>query len=112
MESSSITTVSLNSNEAEGKGSCPEVDMVRALTCLWVEIMHIEHGSVRAMMDSQGAVVYIAHGMDTKGLASLKCAQFYAKDVVSSGLVWIDYVPGIHNPANILTKALGHHGWI
>ena len=72
--------------------------------------MHTEHGFVRAMMDSQGAEAHITHGMDTKKCASFKRAQFYAEDAVSSGIVWIDHVPGIHNPADILTKQLGTMG--
>ena len=72
--------------------------------------MHTEHGSVRAMMDSQGAEAHITHGMDTKTCESFKRTQPYAEDTVSSCLVWIDHVPGIHNPADILKKQLGTMG--
>jgi hypothetical protein len=81
------TTVSLNSIEAEVKASCPGVEMIRTLTGLWGETMHMEHCSVRAMMDSQGAEAHITHGMDTKKCTSFKRAKFYAEGAVSSGLV-------------------------
>ena len=56
------------------------------------------------MADSQGAKAQVEHGMDAKRCASYKRAHFYAEDAVGSSLLWLDLVPGLHNPADVLTK--------
>jgi hypothetical protein len=102
------TTVSLNSTEAEVKAMCPGIEMVRSLTGLWGEFMHQQHGCVRVLVDSQGAISQVVDGMDTKKCASYKRSQFYAEDAVGSGLLWLDHVPGKHNPSDLLTKQVGN----
>jgi hypothetical protein len=98
------TTVSLNTTEAEVKAMCPGVEMTRSLTDMWAEFMTSPHGRVRAMVDSQGAKAQVDHGMDSKKCAPFKRAQFYVEDAQHSGLIWLDLVPGEHNPSDILTK--------
>ena len=98
------TTVSLHTTEAEVKAMCPGVEMVRSLTDLWSEFMLAPHGRVRVMVDSQGAEAVVDHGMDGKKCASYKRAHFYAEEAQHSGLIWLDHVPGPHNPSDILTK--------
>ena len=42
--------------------------------------------------------------MDAKRCASYKRAHFYSEDAVGSWLLWLDLVPGFHNPADVLIK--------
>ena len=42
--------------------------------------------------------------MDSQKCASYKRAHFYSEDAVDSGLIWLDFIPGESNPADILTK--------
>ena len=56
------------------------------------------------MADSQGGKAQIENGMDTMRCASYKRAHCYAKNAVGSSLLWLDLVPGYHNPADVLTK--------
>ena len=98
------TTVSLNSTEAEVKAMVPGIELVRALTGLWGEFMHADHGCVRVLDDSRPAISQVLHGMDSQKCASYKRAHFYSEDAVDSGLIWLDFIPGESNPADILTK--------
>jgi hypothetical protein len=98
------TTVSLNSTESEVKAMVPGVELVRALTGLWGEFMHADHGCVRVLDDSRPAISQVLHGMDSQKCASYKRAHFYSEDAVDSGLIWLDFIPGESNPADILTK--------
>ena len=103
-----LTTVSINSTEAEVKAMEPGVQMVRWLTDLWAEFMRQPHGCVRVMDDSQGGVSQVVHGMDNAKCASYKKAQAYAEDAVDHGVLWFDRVPGEHNPSDLLTKQVGN----
>ena len=98
------TTVSLTSTESEVKAIGPGIGMPSSLTDLWGELHHQAHGSVRAMVDSQGGKAQIEHGMGAKRCASYKRAHLYAEDAVGSLLLWLDLVPGFNNPADVLTK--------
>ena len=101
------TTVSLTSTESEVKAMSPGIEMLRSLTDLWGELHHQAHGSARTMADSQGGKAQVEHGMGAKRCASYKRAHFYAEDAVGSSLLWLDLVPGLHNPHNpagVLTK--------
>ena len=102
------TTVSLTSTEAEVKAMSPGIEMVRSLVDLWGELHHQPHGSVRTLVDSQGGKAHAETGKDTKRCASYKRAQFYAEDAVGSSLLWLDLVPGAHNPSDVLTKQTGN----
>ena len=64
------TTVSLTSTESEVKAIGPGIGVLSSLTDLWGELHHQAHGSVRAMVDSQGGKAQIEHGMDAKRCAS------------------------------------------
>ena len=56
------------------------------------------------MVDSQGGKAQIEHGMDAKRCAYYKRAHCCAENAVGSWLLWLDLVPGYHNPAGVLTK--------
>ena len=101
------TMVSLNSTEAEVKAMIPGVEVVRSLTGLWGEFMHQRHGSVRVPDDSAAAIAQVKHGMDSQKCASYKRAQFYAEEAADQGLMWLDFIPGQHNPSDVLTKHVG-----
>ena len=85
----------------------PGVEMVRSLTGLWGEFMHQRHGSVRVLDDSVAAIAQVKHGMDSQECASYKRARFYAEEAADQGLVWLDFIPGEHNPPDVLTKHAG-----
>ena len=60
------------------------------------------------MVNSQGAKAQAETGKDAKRCASYKRAHFYAEDAVGSSLLWLDLVPGAHNPSDLLTKQPGN----
>ena len=101
------TTVSLNSTEAEVKAMVPEVEVVRSLTGLWGELVHQRHGGVRVLEECASAIAQDRHGIDSRKCASHKRAQFYAEEATDQGLMWLDFIPGQHNPSNVLTKHVG-----
>ena len=82
----------------------PGIEVPRSLKDLWGELHHQAHGSVRAMVDSQGGKAQIGHCIGAKRCASYKQAHFYAEDAAGSSLLWLDLDPGLHNPAGVLTK--------
>ena len=45
--------------------------------------------------------------MDSQKCASYKRAQFYAEEAADQGLMWLDFIPGQHNPSDVLTKHVG-----
>ena len=100
------TTVSNTTTEAEVKACSLCVEMVRALTDLHGEMVHMPHGTVRTMIDSSGAESQIVHGMDNKACASYKRAQHYCEDAIDSAVIWLDHVPGKENPSDAFTKAI------
>ena len=91
-------------DEGEHQVAPARVELVRALTGLWGEFMHADHGCVRVLDDSRPAISQVLHGMDSQKCASYKRAHFYSEDAVDSGLIWLDFIPGESNPAGILTK--------
>ena len=97
-------TVRLTSTESRALAMSPGIEILRSLTDLRGELHHQAHGSVRAMVDSQGGKAQIEHGMGAKPCASYKRANFYAEDAAGSSFLWLDLVPGFHNPADVLTK--------
>jgi len=46
--------------------------------------------------------------MDSRKVASYKLAHFYVEDALSSGLIWLDFIPGAHNPSDLLTKNIAN----
>ena len=66
--------------------------------------MGLFHGRVRVFDDSKPAISQIEHGMDSRKVASYKLAHFYVEDALDSGLIWLDFIPGAHNPSDVLTK--------
>lgn len=104
------TTKSNTTTEAETKAIAVAVAMASALTDLHGEFTHVEHGPVRLMTDSAGAVSVITRGLDTKTCASYKRAQHMAEEAVEQGKVWLGLIPGGDNPADILTKQVGNIG--
>ena len=100
------TTVSNTTAEAEVKACSVGVEMIRYLVGLHGEITHTAHGAVRTMVDSIGAESQIVHGMDNKSCASYKRAQAYCEDANDSALFWLDHVPGVQNPSDLMTKSV------
>ena len=70
--------------------------------------MHQPHGCVRVLDDSKPAISQIEHGMDSRKVASYTLAHFYVEDALGSGLIWLDFIPGAHNPSDVLTKNTGN----
>jgi hypothetical protein len=104
------TTRSANSTEAEVKACSLGVELIRALTDLYGEMIHQRHGMVRTMIDSTGARSLIRDGMDAKASAPIKRAQQAAEEATEQGVIWLDLVPGLENPADICTKNIGNIG--
>ena len=104
------TTRSSNSTEAEVKACSLGVELIRALTDLYGEMMHQAHGMVRTMIDSTGGKSLIDSGMDAKASAPIKRAQFAVEEATEQGLLWLDLVPGKENPADLCTKNVGNIG--
>ena len=64
----------------------------------------VEQGCVRVMEDNAGCVA-LAHGQkDTAKSNHFKRTQAYVEGLVGRGVMWLDDVPGFHNPADIFTK--------
>ena len=104
------TTRSSNSTEAEIKACSLGVELIRALTDLYGEIMHETHGTVRTMIDSTGGKSLIECGMDAKASAPIKRAQFAVEEATEQGIMWLDLLPGKENPADLCTKNIGNIG--
>ena len=102
------TTVSMTSTEAEVKAMEPGVQSLRWLTGLVGEFLRTKHGSVRVLDDSSGGISQVVSGMDSAKCASYKKAHAYAEDAVDNGIMWLDHVPGKHNPSDLLTKQVGN----
>jgi hypothetical protein len=96
-----------NTAEAETKAIAIAVAMGSALTDLHGEFTHVEHGPVRLMTGSAGAVSAVTRGIDAEARASYKRAQHMAEKAAEQGEVWLDLTPGGENPAGILTKLAG-----
>ena len=64
----------------------------------------VVQGCVRVMEDNAGCVA-LAHGQkDTARSNHFKRTQAYVEGLVGRGVMWLDDVPGFHNPADIFTK--------
>ena len=84
-QSTGQTTKSNTTTEAETKAIAVSVAMASALTDLHGEFANVEHGPVRLMTDSAGAVSVITRGLNTKTCASYKRAQHMAEEPSSRG---------------------------
>ena len=100
------TTTSNTTAEAEVKACSVGMEMILALTDLHGEMTHVQHGTVRTIIDSVGAKAQVEIGMDNKVCASYKRAQVFCEDMVGRGLVWLDRVDGEFNPSDVLTKQM------
>ena len=61
-------------------------------------------GCIRVMEDNSGCVA-LAHGQkDTSKSNHFKRTQAYVEGLVGRGVMWLDDVPGVFNPADIFTK--------
>jgi len=69
-----------------------------------VSELGVVQGCVRVMEDNAGCVA-LAHGQkDTARSNHFKRTQAYVEGLVGRGVMWLDDVPGFHNPADIFTK--------
>jgi hypothetical protein len=79
-------------------------ELLQGLMPLWEEFMGRKHPSVRLMVDNKGAIRQITAGADNAASAPyIKCKK-YAESKVYESLMWLDYVPGEKNPADLATK--------
>ena len=89
--------------EAEMKAAAlvgMELVWLRDLVCE----LGVEQGCVRVMEDNAGCVA-LAHGQkDTAKSNHFKRTQAYVECLAGRGVMWLDDVPGMHNPADIFTK--------
>ena len=89
--------------EAEMKAAAlvgMELVWLRDLVCE----LGVEQGCVRVMEDNAGCVA-LAHGQkDTAKSNHFKRTQAYVECLVGRGVMWLDDVPGMYNPADIFTK--------
>ncbi len=80
------------------------VEACKKLLDLWAKIARVEHGVMRVMGDSEGAITQVVNGQDHKRSATYKRSQFYVEHVASQGMVKFDAAPGTVNPADVFTK--------
>ena len=104
-KSRKMSTVSTATLEAEMKAAglaAMEITWLRDL----VSELGVRQGCVRVMEDNTGCV-YLAHGMkDTAKSNHFKRSQAYVEDTVARGVMWLDDVAGVENPADIFTKSV------
>lgn len=104
------TTSSLVSAEAEVKACALGIEMILALRDLLGELVGAEHGAVRVLVDNQAAIAQMSRGIDGSVCASYKRAQQYCEDAFARGIAWYDFIPGLQNPADPLTKQVRNIG--
>ena len=56
------------------------------------------------MIDSKSGFSQVSNGTDTRASAPYKRAQAYTEEKVCNGLMWMDLIPGIHNPSDMASK--------
>lgn len=98
------TTISMQSTEAEVKAIALAAEILQGVMPIWNEVMEVKHPPVRLMVDNKGAKRQVEAGADnTSSAPYIKCKK-YAESKVYEGLMWLDYVPGEKNPADMATK--------
>lgn len=99
------STVSTATMEAEMKAaSLLGMDLVWYRDAMFE--LGVLQGCVRVMEDNSGCVAS-AHGQrDTAKSANFKRTQAYVEQLCAKGVMWLDDVPGIENPADIFTKSV------
>jgi hypothetical protein len=103
------STPSNTTTEAEVKAMTLCVEACKKLLDLWAEVARVEHGMMRIMCDSEGAIAQAVNGQDHKRSATYKRSQFYVEHAAAQGMLWFDAVPGTVNPADVLTKQVRNH---
>jgi len=105
------STPSNTTTEAEVKAMTLCVEACKKLLDLWAEVARVEHGMMRIMCDSEGAIAQAVNGQDHKRSATYKRSQlqFYVEHAAAKGMVWFDAVPGTVNPADVFTKQVRNH---
>jgi hypothetical protein len=107
--SKSQSTPSSTTTEAEVKAMTLCVEACKKILDLWAEIARVEHGIMRIVCDSEGAIAQAVNGQDHKRSATYKRSQFYVEHAASQGMVWFGAVPGTINPADVFTKLVRNH---
>ena len=98
------TTVSQTSAEAETKAAAFIAEALSAIVPLWSEIAGAAHPAVRVFMDNKAAIKQCASGTDTAASAPYLRSKAYCESKIYAGLMWLDFVPGCDNSADMGTK--------
>jgi len=100
------TTVSQTSAEAETKAAAFISEALSAIVPLWSEISGAAHPPVRVFIDNKAAMKQCESGTDTAASAPYLRSKAYCESKIYSGLMWLDFVPGCDNSADMGTKQI------
>jgi hypothetical protein len=100
------TTVSQTSAEAEAKAAALVSEVLSAVVPLWSEIAGAAHPAVRVFIDNKAAKKQCESGTDTVASAPYLRSKAYCESKIYAGLLWLDFVPGCDNGADMGTKQI------
>ena len=100
------TTVSQTSAEAETKAAAFISEALSAIVPLWSEISGAAHPPVRVFIDNKAAMKQCESGTDTAASAPYLRSKAYCESKIYAGLMWLDFVPGCDNSADMGTKQI------
>lgn len=100
------TTVSQTSAEAEAKAAALVSEVLSSVVPLWSEIAGAEHPAVRVFIDNKAAKKQCESGTDTVASAPYLRSKAYCESKIYAGLLWLDFVPGCDNGADMGTKQI------
>jgi hypothetical protein len=98
------STVSTNSTEAEVKAAALLAELLPYVVLLWSELVGVPSPPVRCLIDNKAAKKQIESGVDTSASASYLKSKRYCESKVYSGLMWLDFIPGVENFSDVGTK--------
>ena len=98
------TTVSANSAEAEVKAAALLAELLSFVVVLWSELAGAAHPPVRCLIDNKAAKKQLESGVDTSASASYLKPKRYCESKIYAGLMWLDFIPGVENFADVGTK--------
>ena len=100
------TTVSQTSAEAETKAAAFMSEVLSAIVPLWSEIAGAAHPVVRVFIDNKAAKKQCESGTDTGASAPYLRNKAYCESKIYARLMWLDFVPGSDNSADMGTKQI------
>jgi len=71
---------------------------------LWSELAGAAHPPVRCLIDNKAAKKQLESGVDTSASASYLKPKRYCESKIYAGLMWLDFIPGVENFADVGTK--------